>query len=851
MKIVIPIAFASEAEQRLASSPFPGGCLAGELARTACALPGAVVHVHVQDEQLAALLEAQRLPVFFAGSGAAAPALEASGCLPLGGARALAELVQAGLLRAEEPVVLADWRFPLLRGETLAQAWEFACGPAQEVGASMQAVRDHPVQHNVPRRTVGVELLVFPDAAAAHGACGLSRPFLLDWKRYHWQPGGTEMCVMAPGDRSPQALPRPVASLGDAVPEALSRVLLRVDQDLARLVLPSSAEAAEQRQALPVYPSPVALPVSLSLADGTVICSVETCRLPQAALLRLWPVRGSLVGDGCEFPLHGRQGSAHPLVFEVPCAAEADAMLVGILADGGSECDFFEPVELCETLWDIEPETKQRLCKLTAKPLCNRQDFPELYEPSGALAAGRTAALMSIQPCDGVAKLDLEGQDLLRVSGEMEYHAALADLGVSTQGLESCAGILAQKDVAASAPCASAGGSCLAQWGIRTAWDGIRLDLEAVAADVAQFATKPTAELEARIRSAFGLLDGQLEAALWRHGLMDTLSAHQTEKRRYDLNLGAIIGQPMAKLHALRHATREVALAFQRTLAAVASQRQGAFHPVLRPGVGPLPTAPTRVLTSDGVSCLYLSAYEADLSGGLFIKDLRTGGLEPFAQGHAYSGLWFDGEQQLLYAAQYAEGQAVAPGLDIYDPRGALVERIPFVREGERQRYLPCCLHGDATRLFFIDILTKSIVCLGKKDMVELEVLHDANIPSVSDFRVRNGMLFTSARINHLLGRYGLGGGELTLISGIDLVFPYVLDIHDATQTVYVVTCEYEPLAQERQEHWLRRMDMDFCTSGIFSLGQKRVQNIHLLQEVGVLALLDYHDGLELYEVGG
>lgn len=239
------------------------------------------------------------------------------------------------------------------------------------------------------------------------------------------------------------------------------------------------------------------------------------------------------------------------------------------------------------------------------------------------------------------------------------------------------------------------------------------------------------------------------------------------------------------------------------------------------------------------------------MSGGLFIKDLRTGGLEPFAQGHAYSGLWFDAGQQLLYAAQYAEGQAVTPGLDIFDPQGALVERIPFVEDGGRQRYLPCCLHGDASRLFFIDILTSSIVCLRKTDMAELEVLHDANTPFVSDFRVSDGTLYSSLRFQHLLGRLPLGGGEQSYTSGLDLVYPYALDIHSATETVYVVTCEYEPVAQERQEHWLKRMDMDFRTTATISLGQKRVQNIHIMQGAGVLALLDYHDGLELYELGG
>jgi len=851
MKIVIPVACASESEEFLAVRPFPGGCLAGKLARTACALPGAVVHVHVRDERLGAVLESQGLPVFFAGPVAAASGLEPNALLPLGGAAALADLMQAGLLRAEEPVVLADWRFPLLQGETLAKAWEFACGPGPEVGTSMQLVRDHPVQHNVPYRIVGVDMLVFPDAEASHGACGLSRPFPFDWKRYRLPPSGAEMFVMARGERSPQLFPHPVTGPGDAVPGALSRVLLRPDQEHARLVLPAPASARESCKALPASLSPSAVPVDLCQADGMVRCSVDATSLPLGAVLRLWPVRGSLAGEGCSFPLHGRQADASPLVFEVPSAVDADAVVVCVLADGGDECDFFEPAELGESLWDIEVKTMQRLCKLTAKPLCNRQDFPELLEPSGALAAGRVSALMGVRPCDAVARLDLGGPDMVKVSGEMEYHAVLADHGVAVQGSERCAGFLTQEGVASSAPCAPAGAPCKAQWNVRSVWDGVRLDLEALAADVAQFSIRPTPELEAEIRSAFDLVDASLEEALWRHGLLDTLSGRQTEARKHDLSLGTTIGQAMGNLYALRQASREVSLAFQRTLAAVKSWKQGAFRPAQRTVVGPLPTSPTRVLTSDGASRLYLSAYEADLDGGLFIKDLRTGGLEPFAQGHAYSGLWFDAGQQLLYAAQYAEGKAVAPGLDIYDPQGALVERIPFVQEGGQQRYLPCCLHGDATRLFFIDILTSSIVCLRKKDMKELDVLHDANTPFVSDFLVCDGALYSSMRFQHLLGRSPLGGGEQFYATGIDLVFPYALDIHDSTKTVYVVTCEHEPLAQERQEHWLKRVDMDFRTTGTFSLGQKRVQNIHIMQGTGVLALLDYHDGLELYELGG
>jgi hypothetical protein len=343
------------------------------------------------------------------------------------------------------------------------------------------------------------------------------------------------------------------------------------------------------------------VPVDLCQANGMVTCSVDAASLPPGAVLRLWPVRGSLVGEGCSFSLHGRQGGVGQLVFVVPGAVGADAVVICILADGGDECDFFEPEELGGNLWDIEPETGQRLCKLTARPFCNRQDFPELHEPSGALAAGRASALMRVRPCDAVARLDLGGPDLVKVSGEMEYHAVLADLGVAVRGPELCAGILAQEGVASSASRPQAEAPCKAQWSVRSAWDRVRLDLEAVAAGVAQLSTRPTPELGADVRSAFDLVDASLEEALWRHGLLDALSGRQTEARKYDLSLGTIIGQAMGNLHALRQASREVALVFQRILAAAESRKQDAFRPVQRPVVGPLPTSPTRVLTSDGV----------------------------------------------------------------------------------------------------------------------------------------------------------------------------------------------------------------------------------------------------------
>jgi len=755
--------------------------------------------------------------------------------LPRGTRTALRALLRKNRIKYDDIVVVADWFGAQPDLHALTRAWNESIKEGGAFVASMQEVRDHPVQCHVPYLLLGMEMLIFPEDRKLGASMlsrlnvdatrfGISKPFFLDWREYGvWsEKPGFHVLDAFPDSSCPRMRP---AKEGTTEPHP---VFIGDGPFQARRITPSAPSKADPDFLDPAYGTQATIRARFDLTDGPN-GSVSFCAggLPENASVRLWPFAGNQLGTGMEFPVE----SSEPEWLRCPLPGPTDGVIAAVVAAAReSEYDFAETLIGGETLWIVDPVTKLRLDPATGKPFTNRQEFPQLYRMTSAVAAGRTAIL-----------LDDSGIQMPRPF-----------ILPPNQGPKPC------QDASSTAPRVppSACPGTKPATGMSRITELPRAEWKELFESLTALEDVPPG---ARM-NAFRDIDRKVEQAFFKFQHLRELVQVHTSPADRSLSLDTSVAFCVEKIVGLRQELREFALeSFEleqlpdmpRLFLPLQPPNQGS-EPFIRriafPGVQP--PLPPRVLASDGMSRLFISCYDQDLNSALFVKDLESGDLRRLGnEGSLYSGLWFDPAQGVIYAALYSEHKRPASAIDVLDTQGRLLKRKRLTTRSGSRMFHPCIVSGDGQNICFMDGPSHSVLVLDKTSLNTEDVILVPGLEYITDAKAANGMLTICLMGRHSLLRTSFQGDILECHADPFTVFPRILAPHPGRKSVHVLLVDHVPVANEPLHQSLTVHHGPLAPGRRFDLGQGRASDMHLLHCSGILALADVYEGLQLLAV--
>ncbi|OIO05542.1 MAG: hypothetical protein AUJ49_01185 [Desulfovibrionaceae bacterium CG1_02_65_16] len=348
---------------------------------------------------------------------------------------ALCMLTERGLLPLEEPVVLADWRAPLLSETSLALAASVSVERGGGLAASLQPAHDHPAQGHVPYVFLGLETVAFPDAAGVPGlpaGFGVTRAFALEWPE-PWEDARAHEAARFAVARFGGRYALSSISVREAARLAAGgeRVYLRAGPGTARRLLPPGRPAPDARAVpvLPALPGPAdkGLPLMFfRTRGGRIGCRARRGAFPPGLLLQLWPVRGLSIGAAAIFaPGRADENGSGGWTMVLPSkefGAQTEGIEVLALAlAGDARYDIGLPLMPEDGSWRWEPGTGARVNAQSGQRITGRQQLPPLFCADGLLLAGRPDRLLDSAAWAGpVAEIVVEERERILVRNAID-----------------------------------------------------------------------------------------------------------------------------------------------------------------------------------------------------------------------------------------------------------------------------------------------------------------------------------------------------------------------------------------------------------------------------------------------
>lgn len=872
MNIIIPVLPGAKAECEHAKRSVDGHPLAAHLALRAKTLPGVKVFVFVRDSGLRDALVLAGLDVHL---DARDQGPEASPHLA-GGREALEYLVGQGLLDRQSPVVLADWRNTSLSLDSLGRALEKAQAGSDTLCASFGEVRDSPVQCHVPQRVLFLDHFVFPESVQVArevlgdtgGEVGLSRPLYFNWQAHDVIDVGHAVYAAASNRHSPIIRFTPVSLRSEAAWPS-SWAYYHERPLVARRVVRNPEPCGALEAGIPVQvgglPSPVA--VWRDPDDGNVVCRVAKAALPEDFILRIWPLRGLSKEPGLETrPIRAEDRMDAEVEFRFASAEATDSVILcALAANCGNEYDFTEQVSGGERLWAVDPTTKARIDPATGAVLANRQQFPVFWELDGAVVAGRVETILDFVHAVSIAPLPLGREERAKIREEWGSPDAPvgAGLPVGEQADRSGAVLNPDQDLPEKR------GSEREEVSPQPESDVYLAGLHELGQALSELrAVKDGraagfSELVDRVKGLFASQSVRVEEVIWKYDRLKAYTLEYLTRARCDKSLDVIVDSQVNRFLAIKVALREAARDYENTMETVGMEGFGSIEaspapagrmskPFLRPldPGAPFPFIP-RALTSDGVSRLFLSAYDdRGWGGGIYIKDVVSGEVTSWGEEkRSYGSIWYDRQARLLYAMPRTKGEHRVSGIDVFDDGGRCVESVSFQNDQGEPLYAAYCLNGNEDSLFFGEAFSWSVKVLNKRNFALKDTIRIQIADYFSSFIVYAQSLYMSTRHKHIFVRKSLADDTVTVFSGTHTAFPGHMALDQKDKMFYVSCSEHEPHAQERQGQWVKRFDKDMNFIDSCRLGQQNVLDVHVIEEARVLAVADNWDGLQLFRI--
>ena len=358
------------------------------------------------------------------GAGNDAPPPELAGALRF--------LAVTGRLDASDVIVVADWRAPLLSAQSLRRA-ESACSAADSpLAASMEPVRDHPAQGDVPYAFLGLGAWAFPETSAQPElppGCRTTRPFFLDWRGEGVADAAPELCAVArlrPEGRmalcpvTAREAARRVKRMSGQEP-----IYLWAGQDTARLLLPAMGKSV-RGAAVQIYPGQ-GLPLRFSRTRGGIVCRARRGAFPPGTVLQLWPLRGPERGPMFSVSLDAlpdAPGGRAALLDAGTFGPETDgvyALAVALAPQGTGRYDLGLPLTPTDGSWRVDPVTNVRINARSGQRITGRQQLPPLLRLDGVLLAGRLGRMLETANWAGpMTEIPLDEQERLKVRNAID-----------------------------------------------------------------------------------------------------------------------------------------------------------------------------------------------------------------------------------------------------------------------------------------------------------------------------------------------------------------------------------------------------------------------------------------------
>lgn len=832
MSIVLPLLFTNARDSQIFLEELRDP--ASDVARL-LALPASLdtpVHVVSTSQDVAQTFKAAGFSTLLIDP----PASEPSFGLAPGAAAALKALLQVGRVTPDEIVVVGDALGFHVQASLLLQALELSRKSQGQCHATLSEVRDHPVQLHLPFRIYALDLLALPDASAHAGALlaklgldpsehAISHPFFMDWRDMDiWECAPT-IYAAAPEQHSARLRLWRVDDT-EALADEFRLLYIWESLSTARRLLPKAQAKRYSRGFFPTYAHDGTVPIRLVPAsDGGWLCQIETTALPAGSRLFLWRGPGHAPDVFVEVILpderfRGEEATPWFCCASWPSAKTPQILYACIVAPStGPEYDFTEPVCGGENLWETDPCSGLRVHPGTCKPFANRQDFPQLFQMDGALAASSVEALLNLPHGPLPCRLPLAPKPRLTQRLAADASEDLFGSNLWTEDEDDRA---------------------FGEWGL-------------AAEGIYRLAQSSRERMESM--AAASVSERQMEEAYWKYQQMAEM-AHRlpTSTPRHDRMI-LFASNCTDKLIGLRELLRSTLLRMRQ------EHHQPSGTPSGRPPQAPpltlqqipLPGDQLRNpchLASDNVQSLFISCMDFDWNGGLFRKDLESGETRLLCDSkRIYNGLWFDPKQQVLYAALIRLDGREACAIEVLDMEGRRLATAPLLTPSGKPQFMPTLFSGDHAHLYFIGGRCKTLVVIDKASLRIANLLLLPNAELNWDVVPGNGGLYTSAPLLHTLQRIAPDGSLLTRNSDMHTVYPRLLCIHPETGEVFSLQIDRQPVALEELDQCISTYTPSLSFVSEYAIDSGTAIDIHIMSTRSLLLVADFVNGLRLYDI--
>ena len=336
--------------------------------------------------------------------------------LPFGTLLCLEYLCKTNRLNRKEPVIVVNYRYPLLTQEMLTDIYCFFSQSNGMPVLGMKLVTDHPAQMESYYRTLSLDTLVLVDSnfdyctalndfnlPSWHDAIA-TRPFYLNWlgfgimgsnKVYIMVSQGKENCMMVPAKRQVENEKKNWAKEYFIYLEpTLARKIFKIGQQ-------GTKNVSEKFAGIPAF-FPKKQFGSLLLEDTKKKCLhlyINASFSRKGTEFRIWPFHKGRIQPEKGSITHGvdyqNKGLATRHLFGAKMTGPiltlkkntVDGYILAILqrCNEQGSADFSEPLQVHKGNYKVNPTTYQRTNTDTNNLITGYQELPAIYEPCNAV----------------------------------------------------------------------------------------------------------------------------------------------------------------------------------------------------------------------------------------------------------------------------------------------------------------------------------------------------------------------------------------------------------------------------------------------------------------------------------
>jgi hypothetical protein len=373
--------------------------------------------------------------------------------LPYGTQVCLDYLLETEQIGINDPIMVVNYRYPLLSEEILEKAVQSFYQPAGAPVLGVALLRDHPAQMELYFRTLALDTLVLfdsdfdyeRDVSGLHlidESTMVTRSFYLNWlgfgimgtnKIYKRVLQGKDGCMMVPAKRL----------------EANENNKLGYDTDYFLYEGPTFARRitniktscltkGNELSGISAFTSPKQSDCLLLSEGSEIHFYINQLFCNDNTELRLWPfskgkihteeIRTVFLGDSLPPNKHQCIETGPKMlgpVIRLGKDMAVDGYVLAILEQCTDEesADFVEPVQLESGCFEVDPLNRQRTNIETGKVITGCQDLPAMYEPNGSVAVLKVKDSIELEESLSLGQtigLPIDMQMAFRVNSEID-----------------------------------------------------------------------------------------------------------------------------------------------------------------------------------------------------------------------------------------------------------------------------------------------------------------------------------------------------------------------------------------------------------------------------------------------